>query len=77
MWVSVGAGVGVGVGGRGFYQQSLLSGLGLTSSLRVLCRVGQNRIYAPHTTVYLVISLPKIPYIHQEGGKKKLVDVNP
>ena len=24
-------------------------------------RVGQNRIYAPYRTVYLVISLPKIP----------------
>jgi len=28
-------------------------------------RVGQNRIYAPYMTVYLVISLPKIPYIHR------------
>ena len=27
-------------------------------------RVGQNRIYAPYMTGYLVISLPKIPYIH-------------
>jgi len=27
-------------------------------------RVGQNRIYAPYMTVCLVISLPKIPYIH-------------
>jgi hypothetical protein len=27
--------------------------------------VGQNRIYAPYMTVYLVISLPKIPYIHR------------
>jgi len=26
------------------------------------CRVGQSRIYAPYMTVYLVISLPKIPY---------------
>jgi len=24
--------------------------------------VGQNRIYAPYLTVYLVISLPKLPY---------------
>jgi len=30
-----------------------------------LCRVGRNRIYAPYMTVYLVISLPKIPYIHR------------
>jgi len=28
-------------------------------------RVGQNRLYAPYMTVYLVISLPKIPYIHR------------
>ena len=28
-------------------------------------RVSQNRIYAPYMTVYLVISLPKIPYIHR------------
>ena len=30
-----------------------------------ICRVGQNRIYTPYMTVYLVISLPKIPYIHR------------
>ena len=30
-----------------------------------MCRVGQNRIYTPYTTVYLVIFLPKIPYIHR------------
>jgi len=29
-----------------------------------ICRVGQNRIYTPYMTVYMVISLPKIPYIH-------------
>jgi len=28
-------------------------------------RVGQNRIYTPYMTVYFVISLPKIPYIHR------------
>jgi len=28
------------------------------------CRVGQNRISAPYMTVYMVISLPKIPYVH-------------
>jgi hypothetical protein len=28
-------------------------------------RVGQNRIYTPYMTVYLVIFLPKIPYIHR------------
>ena len=30
-----------------------------------ICRVGQNRIYTPYMNVYLVISLPKIPYIHR------------
>jgi len=29
-----------------------------------MSRVGQNRIYAPYMTVYLVVSLPKTPYIH-------------
>ena len=27
-------------------------------------RVGQSRIYTPYMTVYMVISLPKIPYTH-------------
>ena len=30
-----------------------------------MVRVGQNRMYTPFMTVYLVISLPKIPYIHR------------
>ena len=30
-----------------------------------ICRVGQNRIYTPYMTVYLVMSLPKIPYIYR------------
>ena len=30
-----------------------------------LCRVGQHRISALYMTVYMVISLPKIPYIHR------------
>jgi len=30
-----------------------------------MCRVGQNRINTPYMTVYLVNSLPKIPYIHR------------
>jgi len=29
-----------------------------------MCRIVQNCIHAPYTTVYLVISLPKIPYIY-------------
>jgi hypothetical protein len=28
-------------------------------------RVGQNRIHTPHMILYLVISLPNIPYIHR------------
>ena len=27
-----------------------------------ICKVGQNRVYAPYMTVYLVIFLPTIPY---------------
>ena len=34
-------------------------------STSLISRVGQNRIYAPYMTVYLVISLPKIPYMHR------------
>jgi len=30
-----------------------------------MCRVGQNRIYTPYMTVYSVISLPKLSYIHR------------
>jgi len=32
---------------------------------RYIYRVGQNRIYTPYMTVYFVMSLPKIPYIHR------------
>ena len=31
----------------------------------VVSRVGQNRIYTPYMTVYLVISLPRLLYIHR------------
>ena len=31
-----------------------------------MCRVGQSRTYTPHVTVYLVIFLPIIPYIHRK-----------
>jgi hypothetical protein len=34
-------------------------------SLKNMIRVGQDRIYTPYMTVYLVISLPKIPWIHR------------
>jgi len=30
-----------------------------------IVRVGQNCIYAPYMAVYLVISLPKVPYVHR------------
>ena len=30
----------------------------------VICKVGQNRIYTPYMTAYLVISLPRIPRLH-------------
>jgi len=30
-----------------------------------ICRANQNRVYTPYMTVYLVISLPKIPWIHR------------
>ena len=35
------------------------------ASSLLICRVGQNHIYTPYMTVYLVISLSKIPYIHR------------
>ena len=28
-------------------------------------RIGQNRMYTPYMAMYLVISLPKIPYINR------------
>jgi len=37
----------------------------LALSISHMSRVGQNHIYTPYMTVYLVISLPKIPYIHR------------
>jgi hypothetical protein len=37
----------------------------ITVSAMLLYRVGQNRIYSPYITVYLVISLPKTLYIHR------------
>jgi len=32
---------------------------------RIIFRVGQNRIFAPYMTVYLVKSLPKMLYVHR------------
>jgi hypothetical protein len=37
----------------------------LHTPLAILSRVGQNHIYTPYMTEYLVISLPKIPYIYR------------
>jgi hypothetical protein len=31
----------------------------------ILYRVGQNRIYTPYMTVYLIVSLPKKTYVHR------------
>jgi len=31
----------------------------------LITRVGQNRIYTPYMTIYMVISLPNIPYTHR------------
>ena len=31
----------------------------------LIFRVGQNCIYTPYMTVYLVISLPSVPYMHR------------
>jgi hypothetical protein len=33
-------------------------------SCMLMCRVGQHRIYTPCMSVYLVIYLPKVPYMH-------------
>ena len=40
------------------------TGVGLARIINIR-RVGQNRIYVPYMTVYMVISLPKIPYMHR------------
>jgi len=38
---------------------------GLDGSVGHIDRVGQNRIYTPYMTVYLVVSLPELAYIHR------------
>ena len=43
------------------------------SACERMYRVGQNRTYTPYTTVYLVISLQKIPYMH----RRDMVLANP
>jgi hypothetical protein len=37
---------------------------GIPERTLLMCRVGQNHIYTPYMTVYLVISLPKILCVH-------------
>jgi hypothetical protein len=37
--------------------------------LYIYTRVGQNRIYTPYMTACMVISLPKIPYVHRTHVK--------
>jgi hypothetical protein len=49
---------------RGLYWHSELF-LACVPELLQMSRVGQNRINTPYMTVYLVISLPKIPYTHR------------
>jgi hypothetical protein len=44
------------VGGKGW---------GYPPTVSLTVRVGQNRIYTPYMTVYLVVFLPKIPYIYR------------
>ena len=39
--------------------------MGLARVQGVGCRVGQSRTNTPYMTIYLVISLPKIPYVHR------------
>jgi len=36
-------------------------------------RVGQSRVYTPYMTIYLAVSLPKLPYMH----RKYMVLANP
>jgi hypothetical protein len=39
--------------------------IALCISVHAMFKVGQNRIYTPYMTVYMVNSLPKIPYTHR------------
>jgi len=45
--------------------QKFITQVNRLQGLQFFFRVGQNRIYTPYLTVYLVISLPTIPYIHR------------
>jgi len=48
-----------------YNQLSRVSVCMLSVINRYMYRVGQNHIYTSYMTVYLVIFLPKIPYIHR------------
>ena len=48
-----------------FFCCSLKKTTNTTPQGCVIRKVGQNRIYTQYMTVYLVMSLPKIPYIHR------------
>ena len=52
-----------GIFGRGITKYTVIYGAYTVH----FYRVGQNRIYIPYINVYLVISLPKIPYIHHKS----------
>ena len=47
---------------RSWLQRTLVS---LAWSLSVMHMVGQNRVHTPYMAGILVISLPKIPYVHR------------
>jgi len=46
------------------YVASAIRGKGRVQSLQ-MARVGQDRLYAPYMTVYLMTSLPRTPYVHR------------
>ena len=45
------------------------------SCVGIMCRVGQDHIYAPYRTIYLVISLQKLLYLYLH--RLYMVLVNP
>jgi len=48
-------------------EEEMKNGMVVLLPWAALCtiRVGQNHIDTPYMTVYLVISLPKVPYMHR------------
>jgi len=47
------------------WHKSTMYGLMCYRSRYNITRVGHNRIYKPYDRIYMVISLPKIPYTHR------------